>query len=72
MCVQVRSYQAFKISISWRGKERIGEQQSEHLEETLLLVRCVLVKEQLGAQFSCGWARPWVWRLDVYYLIGLV
>ena len=33
LCVQLRSYQAFEISVSWREKERIVEKQSEHLED---------------------------------------
>lgn len=52
MCVQLRSYQAFKIAVSWSGKERIVEKQSEHLEDILAFFRCRLVTEQLGMKFS--------------------
>lgn len=47
MRVQLRSYQAFKIAVSWRGKERIVEKQSEHLEDVLAFFKCSLVTEQL-------------------------
>lgn len=53
MCVQLRSYQAFKIAVSWRGKERIVEKQPEHLEVVLAFFKCRLVTEQLGMKFSC-------------------
>lgn len=45
VCVWLRSYQAFKIPVSWRGKKRTVEKQSEHLEDILVFVRCGLMKD---------------------------
>ena len=69
-CVQLRSYRAFKISISWR---REGENFGEAIwaSRRYFGVGCGLVKE-LGIEFNSDWVRHLVWDCNRHYLPGFI
>ena len=71
-CVQLRSYRAFKISISWRWE---GENHGEAIWASRRYFGACWMwanERQLGIEFNCDWVRHLVWHFNIHYLPGCI
>lgn len=69
VCIQLRSYHVFHISISWRRKAE-NSREATWTSRRYFHVRCELMKGHLGIEFICDRVRYLVSTLTCTFLLG--